>query len=40
MPEDVAKKFEFPNFTTSVPGALREVHDNDITAREKVTSMV
>ena len=35
--EDVANHFEFPNFTTPVPGTLREALDNNTTAIEKVT---
>ena len=33
MPEDVAKHFLFPNFTTPVPGTMREVIGNDTNAR-------
>ena len=36
MPEDVAKHFFFPNFTTPVPGTVREVIDNDTTKRAKI----
>ena len=36
MSEDVAKHFLFPNFTTPVPGTLREVLDNDNTPRDKI----
>ena len=36
MPEDVENHFELPNFTTPIPGALREVLDNDITPRENI----
>ena len=35
MPEDVAKHFALPNFSTTVPGMLREVLDNDTTPRDK-----
>ena len=36
MSEDVAKNFVFPNFTTPIPGTLREFLDNDITPRDKI----
>ena len=32
----MVKHFLKPNFTTPVPGTLREVLDNDITTREKI----
>ena len=35
MPEDMAKYFVFPNFSTPVPGTLREVLDNNNTKRDK-----
>ena len=37
MPEDVAKHFAFPNFTTPIPGTLREVIDNEIIPGYKIT---
>ena len=37
MPEDVEKHFNFPNLTTPVPGTLREVLNNDIAPREKIS---
>ena len=37
MSEDVAKHFLFPNFTTPVPGTMREVLGNDTTLREKIS---
>ena len=36
MPEDVAKNFALPNFTTSVPGMLRGILDNFTTTRDKI----
>ena len=36
MIEDMEKRFEFPNFTTPVPGTLMEVLDNDTTTRDKI----
>ena len=36
MPEDVAKHFALPNFTTPMPGTLREVLDSDIATRDKI----
>ena len=36
MPEDVAKNFALPNFTTPVPGMLRVILDNYTTTREKI----
>ena len=36
MPEDAEKHFAFPNFTTPMPGTLREVLENDIAPREKI----
>ena len=37
MTEDVTKHFWFPNFTTPVPGILREVLDNDTTTRDTIS---
>ena len=37
MPEDMESHFEFPNFTTPIPGTLREVLYNDITPRDKIS---
>ena len=37
MPEDVAKNLAFPNFTAPMPGTLREVLDNEIAPREKIS---
>ena len=36
MPEDLAKYFSSPNFTTPTPGTLREVLDNEISPRDKI----
>ena len=35
MPEDMEKHFTFPNFTTPVPGILREILDKNNTTRGK-----
>ena len=35
MPEDVKKHFAYPNFTTPVPEAYREVLDSDTPTRGK-----
>ena len=35
MPEEVAKNFALPNFTTPMPEALRGVLDKDVTPRDK-----
>ena len=35
MPEDMGNHFTFPNFTTSVPGILREILDKNNTTRGK-----
>ena len=37
IPEDMAKHFSVPNFTAIIPGTLREVLDNDIASREKIS---
>ena len=37
IPEDAAKHFAFLNFTTPVPGMLREVLDNDTTLRDNIS---
>ena len=37
MPEDVAKHLAFPDFTTPIPGTLREVLDNNIAPRYKIS---
>ena len=37
MTEDVAKQFEFPNFTTLMPSTLREVLENDMAPREQIS---
>ena len=37
MPEDMTNHFSFPNFTTAMPGMLREVIDNGIAPREKIS---
>ena len=37
IPADVAKHVAFPNFTTVVPGMLREVLDNDTTLRDNIS---
>ena len=36
IPEDVEKHFALPNYTTLVPGTLREVIDNENTTRDKI----
>ena len=37
MTEDVAQHFAFPNFTTPTPGTLREVLDNYMAPRDKIS---
>ena len=37
IPEDAEKHFAFPNFTTPVPGMMREVLDNDTTLRDNIS---
>ena len=37
IPEDVVKHFLFPNFVTPMTGMLREVLDNDITPKDKIS---
>ena len=37
IPEDTAKNFAFPDFTTPVPGTLREVLENYTTPRDKIS---
>ena len=37
MPEDVVKHFVFPNLTTLVLGALREVLDKGTTQIDKIS---
>ena len=37
MPEDVAKHFLFPNFTTPIPRMLREILENDMAPRDKIS---
>ena len=35
--EDVAKQSVTPNFTTPIPGILREVLDNEMAPRDKIS---
>ena len=37
MLEDADKYFSFPNYTTPVSGTLKEVPENDITTRYKIS---
>ena len=37
MKKYVANHFAFPNFTTPTPGTLREILDNDIAPRDKIS---
>ena len=37
MSEDVVKHFALPNFTTLIPGTIREVLDNGIVPRDKIS---
>ena len=37
MPEDVVKKFSFPNFTSPMPGTLSKVLDKGMALRYKIS---